>query len=71
MRPGIPVDRHHGRAQIEPKFGIGLAEAHGARANDELFVADRTKYRLIEPCGPVEIANCDGDMVDHCVPEVT
>src|SRR5215475_11235372 len=37
----IGLDGYHGRAQIEPKFRIALAEADGARANDELFVTDR------------------------------
>ena len=70
MRPGVAIDGRHGRAQIEPKFGIGLAEAHGARTNDELFITDRTKHCLIEACGPVEIANCDGDVINHA-PERT
>jgi hypothetical protein len=55
----IAVDRHHGRAQIEPKLGIGLAEPDGARPNDKLFVADRTQHRLIETSRAVEIAHCD------------
>src|SRR6516162_375666 len=61
----IGLDGYHGRSQVEPKFRIALAEAEGARANDELFVTDRAQHRLIETRRAVEIANCNGDMVDH------
>jgi len=70
MRAAIGVDREKARAQIDPEFGIAFAEADGARANDELLVADGAEHRLIEPHRGVEIANCDGDVIDHA-PERT
>jgi hypothetical protein len=66
MGAAITVDRRHGRTQIQPKFGIGLAEADGARPNDQLFVADGAQHRLIEARRPVEIAHRNGDVIDHC-----
>jgi hypothetical protein len=48
MRAAIGADWRQARAQIEPEFGIAFAEADGARANDELLVADGAQHRLIE-----------------------
>src|SRR4029450_14071793 len=66
MGAAITVDRRHGRTQIQPKFGIGLAEADRAGPNDELYVADATQRRLIEARRPVEVAHRNGDVIDHC-----
>src|SRR4051794_16555993 len=65
MRTAIAGDGRHGGSQVDPKLRVSLAEADGRRAGLELRVADRAQHDLVEARCLVEIANANGDVVDH------
>src|SRR6266702_6465554 len=62
---GIGRDRRHAGAMVEPEFRIALAESHGRGAIAQPGIADRAEHRLVETCGSIEVANRNGDVVDH------
>src|ERR1700690_806162 len=58
-------DPRHARAQIDPELRIALAEADRARPRHQPRKPERGQDCLIEPRGSFEVADADGDMVDH------
>src|SRR5262249_32255731 len=52
-------------AQIDPELGIGLAEADSRLANDEPGETQRCQHGFVECCAPLEVGNCNRNVVDH------
>ena len=52
-------------AQIDPELRISLTEADSGRADFQFGYPNRGEYRFIKTrcCG--NVADCNGDMVDH------
>src|SRR5471030_667789 len=57
--------RRHPGAQIDPEPGIALAEADRRRPRDEARQTKRRQCGLVEPRGAFEVADAEGDVVDH------
>src|SRR5579872_4477007 len=61
------LGRHlrHLTTQVDPEFGIGFSETDGPRPRDQSNQTERRQRGFIEARGPFELADADGDMVDH------
>jgi hypothetical protein len=68
MAAAFRRDLRHGRAQIDPELGIGFAETDGRRARHQPRKAERRQACFIEARGSLEVADADGDVVDHGSP---
>src|SRR5262249_14086569 len=65
VRAAALVHPAHAGAQIDPELRIGLSEADRCRTRDEPDEAKRRQCCFIEPRGAIEIADGDGDVIDH------
>ena len=65
MRAALRRDRRHAVAQIDPELRIALAEADRRRPRHQARKPERRQRRFIEPRGALEVADADGDMIDH------
>ena len=59
MVAALEWDPRHALAQIDPEFGIGLAESD----RDQPRQAERRARCLIEARGSFEVADADGDVI--------
>src|SRR5277367_525684 len=55
----------HALAQIDPELRIGFAEADRGRPRHQTRKPERRQGRPVESRGAFEVANADGDVVDH------
>ena len=67
MRAAVAVAGHRG-AQVDPEFGVALAEADRRRSHHELRVTERAERRLVKALRLGKRAHPDRDMVDHAIP---
>src|SRR5258707_6342910 len=65
MGAALRRDRRHAGTPIDPELGIVLAETDGRRTRHQPRQPERRQRRFIEARGSFEIADGDGDMVDH------
>src|SRR5690242_6020318 len=65
MAAALRRNLRHLRAQIDPEFGIALAEADGARACDQQRKAERRQRAFVKARRALEVADADRDVVDH------
>src|SRR5207244_3810791 len=59
------LDLSHVGAEVDPEFGIGFAETDGGRARHQPRETKRRQRRLIEARRAFEVADGDGDVIDH------
>src|ERR1700674_5644140 len=65
MAAAVRRDRRHARAPIDPEFRIGFAETdRGGPCHDPLQ-AERRQCCFIKTRRAFEVADADGDVVDH------
>src|SRR5947209_20387836 len=65
MHAALRRHKRHALAQIDPEFRIGLAEADHARPRDQPGEAERGEGCFVKFRGAIELADADGDVVDH------
>src|SRR4051812_37491565 len=65
VRAVVRRQRFHIGTRIEPELGIFLTEANGRAANLQWFVADGAEHGLVEAHRARQIADSDGDVIDH------
>src|SRR5260370_31559363 len=59
------LDRRHIGAKIDPELRIALAEADRRGTRDQARQSKRRQRGFIKARGAFEVADADGDMIDH------
>src|ERR671912_790176 len=65
VQAAIGIWDRHLRAMVEPEFRIALSEPDGAGLLLQFRIAEHVQNLLVKARHPREIANAEGDMVDH------
>src|SRR5258705_3117432 len=70
MRAAPRLNRRHTGTQVDPELGIALAETDRRRPRHQPRKPERRQHRFIKTRGAFEVADADGDVVDHkgCIP---
>src|SRR3977135_1761783 len=59
------LNRRHTGAQVDPELGIALAETDRRRPRHQSRKPERRQRQFIKSRGAFEVADANGDMVDH------